>query len=202
VLTAYKNLGVENILAVRGDEPHGQEDFQPHPDSFSHASDFIRSINPQFDFCLGAAGYPEGHIDAESREKDLEYLKMKVDLGAEYIFANYFYDNRFFFDFLERCKAADINVPIVPGVMPVFSAKLTQSLSELCGATITKELRAGLDSIAEDDKEGIADFGVDFATTQCEELIKSGVPGIHIYTMDRSKTPCEIVKRLREQDLL
>jgi len=100
VLDDYRELGVENVLAVRGDPPHGREDFQPHPESLAHASDFLEFMRPRYDFCLGCAGYPEGHIDAQSKEKDLEFLKLKVDCGAEYIVANYFYDNRFYFDFV------------------------------------------------------------------------------------------------------
>lgn len=202
VLTSYRGLGVENILTVRGDAPRDAEDFAPDPDSFAHATDFIPFVRSRFDFCLGAAAYPEGHVEAESKEKDLEYLKLKIDRGAEYLIANYFYDNRFFFGFVERCRAFGIDVPIIPGVMPIYSVKMMENLAKLCGATITDELKEGLSAIAEDDKEGLLSFSVDFAVRQCRELIEEGVPGLHLYTMDRSKTVSEIVKQLRSEGLI
>ncbi|MHC4623306.1 MAG: methylenetetrahydrofolate reductase, partial [Planctomycetota bacterium] len=100
VLDSYQALGIEDILVVRGDPPRDPEDFQPHPQSLPHASDLVALLRPRYDFCMGVAGYPEGHIEAESSEKDIEYLKLKVDNGAEYIISNYFYDNRYFFDFV------------------------------------------------------------------------------------------------------
>jgi len=201
VLDAYRALGVENLLAVRGDSPR-DESFQPHQDSLAHASDLVAFIQPRYDFCLGVAGYPEGHVESESKEADLGYLKQKVDLGAEYIIANYFYDNAYFFDFVERCRAADINVPILPGVMPVYSVKMMEILAGICGATITEPLRQGIAALPEGDGDALVTFGIDFATRQCAELIKAGVPGIHIYTMDRSTSTVGVVNRLRNEGLL
>ena len=202
VLDSYKTLGVENILVVRGDIPHDQDDFNPHPDSFAHASDLMAFLRPKYDFCMGVAGYPEGHIEAESQEKDLEYLKLKIENGAEYIIANYSYDNKYFFSFVDRCRNVGIEVPILPGVMPIYSVKMMETLAKLCGATITKEIRQGLAAIPEGDKEAVLDFGIEFAYQQCKDLLEAGVPGVHIYTMDRSKTTKEIVTRLRAQGLL
>ena len=197
VLDSYQQLGIENILVVRGDKPADQEDFKPHPQSLPHASDLIAFIRPRHDFCIGAAGYQEGHIEAESKETDIEYLKRKVDNGAEYIISNYFYDNRYFFDFVERCKAAGINVPILAGVMPVYSVKMMKMLSGLCGATITDQLRQAIAALPEGDKEALVNFGIEFAVRQCKDLLKAGVPGLHIYTMDRSRSAAAIVERLR-----
>ena len=202
VLDDYRGMGVENILAVRGDIPRDEEDFTPHPDSLPHASDFLPFVKSRHSFCPGAAGYPEGHIQAESEEKDLEFLKLKVDHGAEYIITNYFYDNRYYFDFIDRCRSIGIIVPIIPGVMPVFNVKLMKNLAELCGATITDELTDGLSALPDDDKEALSDFGARFAESKCRELIKSGAPGLHIYTMDRSKSSKKIVGTLREEGLL
>lgn len=202
VIADYRNLGVETVLTVRGDEPRDQEDFSPHADSFAHASDFLAFAKSHFDSCFGAACYPEGHIEAENRASDLDYLKQKVDLGAEFLIANYFYDNEFFFDFLERCAAKGIDIPILPGVMPIFSIKMMETLAQLCGATIPSGLRDGLGGLPEDDKEALTDFGVDYAVEQCRGLIGAGVPGLHIYTMDRSKSASKILGRLRADGLV
>lgn len=201
VLDSYQSIGVQNILAVRGDIPR-EEGFSPHPESLIHASDLVSFIRPRYDFCIGVAGYPEGHVEASSKDKDIEFLKYKVDQGAEYIIANYFYDNKYFFNFLERCAGADIRVPILPGVMPIYSMKMLKILADLCGATITEKVKLGLTKIPEDDKEGLVKFGIEFATNQCRELLKAGVPGLHIYTMDRSKSAVGIVSQLREERLL
>ena len=201
VLDGYWDLGIESILAVRGDTPH-DDSFVPHSDSLTYASDLVAFILPKYDFCIGVAGYPEGHIDAPSLEKDIEYLKMKVDHGAEYIITNYFYDNRFYFDFVERCQRAGIEVPILPGVMPIYSIKMMKRLAALCGATITDEINAGIAKLEQDDKVGLLEFGIDFAFQQCAGLLQAGVPGLHIYTMDRSKSAVGIITRLQDEKLL
>ena len=202
VLDDYEALGVENLLVVRGDPPHKPEGFEPHPDSLPYASDLVAFIRPRYSFCIGVAGYPEGHIECESKEKDIGYLKLKVDNGAEYIVSNYFYDNRYFFDFVERCRAAGIDVPIIPGVMPIYSVRMMEKPASLCGATIVKEVRQGIAALPEGDNEALAVFGIEYAACQCRELIEAGVPGLHIYTMDRSRAPAAIVNHLRSEGLL
>lgn len=202
VLDSYQQLGIENILLVRGDIPREQEGFSPHPDSFSHASQLVEFVRPRYDFCLGVAAYPEGHIEAESKEVDLEYLNLKIDLGAEYIITNYAYDNQYFFEFRDRCQSLGINVPILPGVMPIYSLKMMVNLAKLCGASIPDGLQRDLAALPEGDKEAVLNFGVEFAYQQCKGLLSEGVPGVHIYTMDRSKSVTEIVSRLRNDGLL
>ena len=197
-LDSYQQLGIENILVVRGDVPREDEEFTPHPASFQHANQLLEFVRPKYDFCIGVAAYPEGHIEADSLEKDMSYLKQKVDLGAEFIITNYAYDNRFFFDFVSRARAAGINLPILPGVMPIYTEKMTRFLARLCGATITSEIEQGLAEIPEDDKYAVLEFGIEYACQQCRGLLDAGVPGVHIYTMDRSKSVVEIVSRLRE----
>ena len=201
VLNSYQAMGIENVLAVRGDKPQ-EEKFEPHPDSLPHASDLVSFIRPRYGFCLGVAGYSEGHVDAPSKEKDIEYLKRKVDQGADYIISNYCYDNRYFFDYNERCRTAGINVPILPGVMPIYSVNMLEMLAGLCGATITDDVRRGIAALPEGDKKALLDFGIEFALRQCRELLKMGVPGLHIYTMDRSASAVGIVARLRSEGLL
>ncbi len=202
VMDSYLDLGVDNVLVVRGDPPHGQPDFKPHPASLPHASNMLEFIRPRYHFCLGVAGYPEGHIEAVSKQKDLEYLKLKVDKGAEFIITNYFYDNRYYFDFVASCRSLGIRVPILPGIMPIFSVKMMNNLAKLCGASISDDLRQRLAALPEGDLPALLNFGVDFAFVQCKELIEAGVPGLHFYTMDRSKSTAGVLARLRQEGLI
>jgi methylenetetrahydrofolate reductase (NADPH) len=202
VLDSYMILGVDNVLVVRGDPPHGQPDFKPHSASLPHASDLLEFIRPRYHFCLGAAGYPEGHIEAESKEKDLEYLKLKVEKGAEYIIGNYFYNNRYYFDFVAHSRSLGIEVPILPGIMPIFSLKMMDNLAKLCGASISDDLRQRLAALPAGDVRALLNFGIDFAFEQCQGLIGAGVPGLHFYTMDRSQSTAGVVARLRKEGLL
>ncbi len=202
VLDKFKSLGIETIFAIRGDEPQGEAEFTLHHESKKYASELISAIKEKYDFCIGAAGYPEGHIEAESKEKDLECLKQKVDNGAEYIVAQYFYDNQYFYDFVEHCRAIGIEVPIIPGIMPIYSVKMMEILAKVCGTEITADIRDGLANIPPDDKDGIVQFGIDFATEQCRDLLKNGVQGLHFYTMNRAKTVEAVLKTLRDEGLL
>jgi len=202
VLDTYQELGVQNLLVVRGDPPHGVDNFVPHPDSLAHATDLLQFIRPRYHFSLGVAGYPEGHIEAPNREQDLDYLKQKVNLGAEFIITNYFYDNQYFFNFVERCLAQGITAPILPGIMPIFSLKMMENLAKLCGATIPDELRRGLAGLPAGDQKALMNFGIDFAARQCAELIQAGVVGLHFYTMDRSQSTAAILSWLRREGLV
>lgn len=200
ILAAYRDLGVENVLAVRGDPPK-EINFVPHPKSLPHASDLVAYIRKRFNFCLGCAAYPESHPQSDSKQEDLEFLQFKVEQGADFIITNYCYDNAFFFDFLERCKAYDISVPILPGVMPVYSVRMMEMLAEICGATITEPLQTGIAKLPEGDMEALENFGVDFAVEQCRSILKAGSPGIHLYIMNRASSAVKIVSRLRAEGL-
>jgi methylenetetrahydrofolate reductase (NADPH) len=201
VLDRYRELGIETIFVIRGDQPQ-DPDFKPHPESFSHASEMIAFIKKRYDFCLGCAGYPEGHIQAESLEKDIAFLKLKQDNGAQYVITQYCYDNDVFFRYVEKCREAGVSIPIIPGIMPVYTIKMTQMLSKICGTTITTDLQRGLDQVDPGDKDTVLDFGVDFAVEQCRGLIDKGVSALHFYTMDRSRSTTAIINRLREEKLL
>jgi len=196
ILTGYREMGVQNLFCIRGDKPQDEEGFTPAPDSFSHASDFITHVSKYYPFFVGAAGYPEGHIEAESKEKDLEYLKLKVDRGAKFIISQYCYDTAYFIDFVKKCRAIGIQVPILAGIMPIYSIKMMENLARICGATITDSLRSRLSQLPPDDKEAITRFGIDFAVEQCKELLNFGVDGLHFYTMDKSASIVEIVNRI------
>jgi methylenetetrahydrofolate reductase (NADPH) len=201
VLDSYRDLGVRTIFAVRGDKPQ-DENFKPHPQSFAHASDLIAFIKRRYDFTIGCAGYPEGHIEAVRLERDIDFLKRKVDNGAEYIVTQYFYDNAFYFDYVEKCRAAGIGVPIIPGIMPVYTLKMTQMLAKVCGATITAGLQGRLDAVDAADKEAVLRLGIDVATEQCRGLLRAGVAGLHFYTMNRGRSTLEILKILKSEKRL
>lgn len=202
VLDTYQELGVQNLLVVRGDPPHGVDNFVPHPDSLAHATDLLQFIRPRYHFSLGVAGYPEGHIESASREQDLDYLKQKVDLGADFIIANYCYDNEQFLDFVDRCLDRGITAPILPGIMPIFSLKLMENLAKLCGATIPVKLRRDLAELPSGDQRALMNFGIEFAARQCAELIQAGVVGLHFYTMDRSQSTAAVLTWLRREGLI
>ena len=201
VLDKYKDLGIETVFVIRGDKPK-DDDFTPHPDSFSYASDMIAFIKERYDFTLGCAGYPEGHAEAENLEKDIEYLKLKVDNGAEYVVAQYFYDNNYFSEYVKKCRAIGIHVPIIPGIMPVYTVKLTNMLSNVCGTKIVDTLKQQLDAVDANDKDAVLNLGINFAVEQCKGLLKEDVAGLHFYTMDRSKSTAAIINRLKNEDLL
>jgi len=201
-LDKFATLGVETLFAIRGDPPTWDETYQPHPEALAHASDLLKVAKEQYQFCLGAAAHPEGHIEAVSPEKDLEYLKLKVANGADYIVAQYFYDNAFFFDFLDRARASGISVPIFPGIMPIYNVKLMNSLAEICGATIADKVRQGLSELPDGDKKAVSQFGIRLATEQCRDLLEHGVDGLHFYTMNRAKSVTAVVGALRSEGLL
>jgi methylenetetrahydrofolate reductase (NADPH) len=201
VLDKYQRLGVKTIFVIRGDKPR-EDGFTAHPQSFAHASDMIAFIKQRYDFTLGCAGYPEGHVEAISLEKDIEYLKCKVDNGAEYVVAQYFYDNAFFFDYVEKCRSAGVSAPIIPGIMPVYTVKMANMLSKVCGSAIPADLQSRLDAVDANDKGAVLKLGIDFATEQCRGLLKEGVAGLHFYTMDRSYSTTQIINNLKVEKWL
>jgi methylenetetrahydrofolate reductase (NADPH) len=202
IVDRYRDLGVESLLAVRGDIPRDEPGIAPHPEGPAHASDLLALLSERYAFCLGAAGYPEKHVAAPSPEADVGFLALKVRSGARFVICNYFYDNLRYFDFVERCRAAGIEVPIVPGVMPIFNVKTTENLARICGASIPEKVRAGIAALPEGDKDALSDFGVALALEQCRELLARGAPGLHLYTLDRAKSAVEIVRTLKGEGRL
>jgi len=202
VLAKFNDLGVENVFAIRGDEPKGDTAFQPHPNALPHASDLISFIKNRYDFCVGAAGYPEGHIEAESKDQDIGYLKLKQDCGAEFILSQFCYDNNDFYDYVDRCRSKGITVPVLPGIMPIYSHTMLEKVAEVCGARIPEAVHKELDRIAPEDKEAVQQFGIDYASRQCADLLENGVQGLHFYTMNRAKSVDNVLNNLRNQGYL
>ena len=170
---------VENVLVLRGDAPLGQQTFEPVDGGFRHAHELVEFIREHdYPFSLGGACYPEGHMETPSREEDLRALKRKVDAGLDFVITQLFFDNAFYFDFVERARRVGINVPIVPGIMPITNFEQLNRFVRLCGATVPMRLALQLEKEKEN-PEAIMQLGVAHATVQCMELLQRGVPGIH-----------------------
>ncbi len=195
VLQRLESAGIENVIALRGDPPRGASQFVATDRGFRHASDLVSHIRANYDFGIAAACYPEGHTEAESLERDLEYAKLKVDNGADFLITQLFYDNNDYFDFADRAGAVGIGVPVVPGVLPVLSASQIRRFTALCGSRIPPKLDAELERLADDD-DAVRELGVEYATRQVEELWAAGVPGVHFYVLNRSYSVSKILDRL------
>ncbi|TWT42283.1 5,10-methylenetetrahydrofolate reductase [Phycisphaerae bacterium RAS1] len=196
VLERLAAARVDNVLALRGDPPRGDAAFTPHPDGFRFASELAGFAKQRFGFCLGGACYPEKHVEAASLEDDLEHLRKKVDAGCEFLISQLFFDNRFYFDFVSRCRAAGIGVPIIPGIMPITNVKQVERFTQMCGASIPEELLAELRRL-QDDPNSVLSLGVAHATAQCLELLQRGAPGIHFYTLNKSTATRTILTAIR-----
>jgi methylenetetrahydrofolate reductase (NADPH) len=202
ILQSYAEVGVGTLLALRGDPPRDQPNYDHRQDVFPHAIDlvrFIRNFNlpsGQPPFAVGVAGFPEGHPGTPNRLLELDYLKAKVDAGADYICTQLFFDNRDFYDFRERCALAGIHVPIIAGIMPVTSTSTMARMAELAGgARFPARLLKALHRVG-DNPEAVRQVGLHYATEQCADLLNEGVAGLHFYTLNQSTATREICQRL------
>jgi methylenetetrahydrofolate reductase (NADPH) len=196
ILEEIQASGIQNVLALRGDPPRGEKEWKPHPGGLSFSVELIRLIKDNFDFCVGAAGFPEVHLDAPDRASDLRYAKAKVDAGAEFLITQLFFDNDAYFDYVEDARGVGIEAPIVPGIMPITNYGQIHRFTEMCGATIPEDLERQLNGRA-DDPEAVAELGVAYATLQCSDLLARGAPGVHFYTLNRSPATRAILAALR-----
>ncbi len=191
-LDHLQQAGIENVLALGGDRP---PDYAPPPGGFQFANELVGFIRGRWDLSLGAACYPETHKDAPSPEVDLQNLVRKVNAGVDFLITQLFFDNQDYFDFVPRARAAGIELPIVPGIMPIISAANIRRMAALSGARIPGELARSLADVEHDDSLTM-DVGVEWATLQCRELLDRGVPGIHFYTLNKSPASRRIFERL------
>jgi methylenetetrahydrofolate reductase (NADPH) len=195
-LDEMHGAGIDNVLALRGDPPAGQEAWIKTDGGLEYSRELVQLISSDYPFAVGAACFPETHIHAESPEADLEHLLEKVRAGVDFLITQLFFDNALYFEFRDRARAAGIDVPIIPGVMPITQVGQVQRMAKMCGASIPEALQRELHARGEN-PEAVLDFGVAYATLQCAELLAAGAPGIHFYTLNRSPATRAILSALK-----
>jgi len=196
LLGQIRALGVRNLLALRGDPPGGGE-FEPTPGGFTYSRELVAFIRELGDFSIGVAGFPEGHIACkEGKLVDWRYLKEKVDAGADFVVTQLFFDNADFFEFRDHLNGKHgVKVPLVPGIVPILNGSQIKKFTALCGARIPEPLAAKLDELGADDA-AVTEFGIEYATRQCEGLLRAGAPGIHFYTLNKAHSTVRILQNL------
>jgi methylenetetrahydrofolate reductase (NADPH) len=196
LLEKFRALGCKNILALRGDPPGGQE-FTPTPSGFEFSSELVKFIRSAGDFSIGVAGFPEGHIaNKNGKHVDWAHLQGKVAAGADFVLTQLFFDNADFFEFRDYVtRKLGVQIPIVPGIISILSAAQIVRFTQLCGAKIPAALRIKLDALITNDQAAM-EFGIEYATRQCEELLAAGVPGLHFYTLNKAHSTVQVLKNL------
>jgi methylenetetrahydrofolate reductase (NADPH) len=188
--------GIKNILALRGDPPGAQGEFKTTEGGFEFSYQLVRFIKEIGGFCIGTAGFPEGHVACkEGREVDWDRLKAKIDCGADFVLTQLFFDNKDYFRFRDYLAGKGVSVPVCPGIIPIMSAHQIKRFTTMCGAHLPAPLLTSLDKFADND-EACADFGIEYATRQCEELLRGGVPGLHFYTLNKARSTVQVVRNL------
>jgi methylenetetrahydrofolate reductase (NADPH) len=195
-LDEMRDAGIENVLALRGDPPQGQEEWTATEGGLSYSTELAQLIADNYDFTIGAACFPEVHIASPSLEQDLDVLKRKVDAGVKFVITQLFFDNDLYFDFVDKARGAGIDIPIIPGIMPIAGYEQIKRITKMCGATLPDTLQRELD-VRQDNPQAVTDLGVAYATLQCSELLARGAPGIHFYTLNKSPATRSILAALR-----
>ena len=198
-LKSLREANIENVLALRGDAPRGVEDFDFNTQEFKHATDVIEFIGERYpEMCVGGAAYPEPHPESPSIQSDLDMVMLKVNKGAQFLVTQLFFDNRLYFDYVDRLKKMGSNVPVIPGVLPIMSLKSAKFILSLCGAAIPGNFLSALETAhAEGGDDAVYRLGMDYAIKQAQELIDGGAPGVHLYTLNRAKACLEIGRNLK-----
>jgi methylenetetrahydrofolate reductase (NADPH) len=198
ILDDLWKAGIRNVLALRGDPPQGQSWFVPTEGGFQYADQLAAYAKSRHDFCIGVAGYPEGHPQCLNRTRDLENLKRKVDAGGCFVITQLFFNNTDFYRFRDSARLMGIKVPIIAGIMPIQNVGQIKRFISMCGAKIPHPLLMKLEAL-ESDPEAVAAAGIDYAARQCQDLLFHGVDGIHFYTLNKSKATVEICKALKTE---
>ena len=196
ILDGMQRAGIENVLALRGDAPRGETEWRPHPGGLHYSTELASLIVEHYPFSVGAACFPEVHPEAPDLAHDLRFLKQKVDAGASFLITQLFMDNELYFRFVDEARAIGIEVPILPGIMPITDVGQIKTITGMCGASLPPALLEALEWRAED-RDAVLQLGVAYATLQCAELLARGAPGIHFYTLNRSPATRAILSALR-----
>jgi len=196
LLQQIKSLGVRNVLALRGDPPGGGQ-FQMTPGGFEFSNQLVEFIREFDHFSIGVAGFPEGHVACKAgKQVDWGYLKNKIDAGADYVLTQLFFDNADFYEFRDFLAKKGVKIPLVPGIVPILNANQIKKFTAMCGARIPSELGTKLDAIGDDEAAATA-FGIEYATKQCEDLLRNGAPGVHFYTLNKAHSTVAVLKNLK-----
>jgi methylenetetrahydrofolate reductase (NADPH) len=198
ILDDMSQAGIENVLALRGDPPRGESDWKPHPGGLSYSTELAALIQGDYNVCIAGACFPEVHPEAPDLAHDLRFLKEKIAAGVSLLITQLFFDNDHYFRFVEEARGAGIEVPILPGVMPITDLRQIKTITGMCGATIPQALREALEWRSHD-ADAVLQLGVSYATLQCAELLARGAPGIHFYTLNRSHATRAILSALKLQ---
>ena len=198
ILDQLYAAGIRNVLALRGDPQQGQMFFQATQGGFTYADEMVAFVSKRHPFCLGVAGYPEGHPQCLNRTRDLENLRRKLDAGANFVITQLFFDNADFYRFRDTARAMGIKAPIVAGIMPILNVSSIKRFVAMCGAKIPQHFLTQLERI-EHDPEAVYRLGLDYAIRQCQDLLQFDVDGLHFYTLNKSKATVEVVKALGER---
>ncbi|HEY3727660.1 MAG TPA: methylenetetrahydrofolate reductase [NAD(P)H] [Solirubrobacteraceae bacterium] len=197
ILDDMSEAGIDNVLALRGDPPRGETDWQPHPGGLRYSTELAALIHDGYaHVSIGGACFPEIHPEAPDLAHDLRFLKDKLDSGVSFLITQMFFDNELYFRFVEEARAAGIEAPILPGVMPITDLRQIKTITGMCGATIPQDLREALEWRSHD-PDAVLQLGVSYATLQCAELLARGAPGIHFYTLNRSHATRAILSALK-----
>jgi methylenetetrahydrofolate reductase (NADPH) len=196
ILDGLESAGIDNVLALRGDPPRGETDWKPHPGGLHYSTELASLISKRYQFCVGAACFPEVHPEAPDLAHDLRFLREKVEAGATFAITQLFFDNELYFRFVEEARAAGIEIPIIPGIMPITDFKQIKTITGMCKASIPQRLLEALEWRAHD-SDAVLQLGVAYATLQCAELLAGGAPGIQFFTLNRSPATRAILSSLR-----
>jgi methylenetetrahydrofolate reductase (NADPH) len=198
ILDDIRQAGIDNVLALRGDPPAGETEWKPHPGGLKYSTELAELIATEYDAAIGAACFPEVHPEAPNLAHDLRFLKEKVAAGATFLITQLFFDNQLYFDFVDEARAVGIDVPIIPGIIPITNAEQIKRFTERCGASIPEPLIDALDGYA-DQPDSVLELGVAYATLQCADLLARGAPGIHFYVLNKAPSARAILGALRLQ---
>ena len=195
-LDEMRDIGIENVLALRGDPPQGETEWRQTSGGLKYSTELIELIIGEYPFAVGAASFPEVHPEAPDLDHDLRFMREKVEVGASFLITQLFFDNDHYFEFVEAARERGIEVPIIPGIIPVTNYKQLKRITTMCGASIPDDFEREL-ATRQDDPEAVKDLGVSFATLQCADLLARGAPGIHFYTLNKSPATRAILAALR-----